>query len=64
MMDFSFFFFAFLVAFLYQVHKFFIVVQLLLGEIPERSLFRQPMLKKALVPYLHITQGKEIKNYL
>ncbi|KAG2217469.1 hypothetical protein INT45_011905 [Circinella minor] len=42
------------------VHKFFIVVQLLLGEIPERSLFRQPMLKKALVPYLHITQAVRI----
>ncbi|KAI8140645.1 proteasome regulatory subunit C-terminal-domain-containing protein [Fennellomyces sp. T-0311] len=42
------------------VYKFFIVVQLLLGEIPERSLFRQPMLKKALVPYLHITQAVRI----
>ncbi|KAI7863241.1 proteasome regulatory subunit C-terminal-domain-containing protein [Spinellus fusiger] len=39
------------------VNKFFIVVQLLMGEIPERSLFRQPILKKALAPYLHITQG-------
>jgi 26S proteasome regulatory subunit N3 len=39
-------------------NKFFIVVQLLMGEIPERSLFRQPILKKALAPYLVITQGK------
>lgn len=39
-------------------NKFFIVVQLLMGEIPERSLFRQPILKKSLVPYLAITQGK------
>jgi 26S proteasome regulatory subunit N3 len=39
------------------VHKFFIVVQLLMGEIPERSLFRQPVLRKALLPYLAITQG-------
>lgn len=39
------------------VYKFFIVVQLLMGEIPERSVFRQAVLKKALVPYLHITQG-------
>ncbi|EIE84168.1 hypothetical protein G6F46_001965 [Rhizopus delemar] len=42
------------------VYKFFIVVQLLMGEIPERSLFRQPMLKKALVPYLAITQAVRI----
>ncbi|KAI9310501.1 proteasome regulatory subunit C-terminal-domain-containing protein [Dichotomocladium elegans] len=41
-------------------YKFFIVVQLLLGEIPERSLFRQPILKKALQPYLHITQAVRI----
>lgn len=31
-----------------------------MGDIPERSLFRQPILKKALIPYLHITQGKAI----
>ncbi|KAL0076148.1 proteasome regulatory subunit C-terminal-domain-containing protein [Phycomyces blakesleeanus] len=42
------------------VNKFFIVVQLLMGEIPERSLFRQPILKKALAPYLHITQAVRI----
>ncbi|KAG1138271.1 hypothetical protein G6F37_010616 [Rhizopus arrhizus] len=42
------------------VYKFFIVVQLLMGEIPERSLFRQPILKKALVPYLAITQAVRI----
>ncbi|KAG1143702.1 hypothetical protein G6F37_003298 [Rhizopus arrhizus] len=42
------------------VHKFFIVVQLLMGEIPERSLFRQPVLRKALLPYLAITQAVRI----
>ncbi|ORZ25224.1 proteasome regulatory subunit C-terminal-domain-containing protein [Absidia repens] len=42
------------------VNKFFLVVQLLMGEIPERSLFRQPVLKKALVPYLHITQAVRV----
>ncbi|KAL1928212.1 hypothetical protein VTP01DRAFT_3128 [Rhizomucor pusillus] len=42
------------------VYKFFIVVQLLMGDIPERSLFRQPILKKALIPYLHITQAVRI----
>ncbi|KAI8379078.1 proteasome regulatory subunit C-terminal-domain-containing protein [Radiomyces spectabilis] len=42
------------------VYKFAIVVQLLMGEIPERSLFRQPILRKALYPYLHITQAVRI----
>lgn len=40
------------------MYKLFIVVELLMGEIPERSVFRQPVLKKALVPYLHIVQGE------
>ncbi|KAI8883634.1 hypothetical protein K501DRAFT_219032 [Backusella circina FSU 941] len=42
------------------VYKFFIVVQLLMGEIPERSLFRQPILKRALLPYLAITQAVRV----
>ncbi|ORX45525.1 hypothetical protein DM01DRAFT_1340032 [Hesseltinella vesiculosa] len=42
------------------VYKFFIVVQLLMGDIPERSIFRQPVLKKALVPYLHVTQAVRV----
>ncbi len=29
-----------------------------MGDIPERSLFRKPVLKKALVPYFQIVQGK------
>jgi 26S proteasome regulatory subunit N3 len=32
------------------------IVQLLMGEIPERSIFRQPGLKSALAPYLQLTQ--------
>ncbi|KNC81469.1 hypothetical protein SARC_06199 [Sphaeroforma arctica JP610] len=32
-------------------HKFCIIVQLLLGDIPERAIFRQPMLLQALAPY-------------
>jgi len=43
-----------------SVYKFFIIVQLLMGEIPERSIFRQPILKKALIPYLAITQAVRI----
>ncbi|ORY40966.1 hypothetical protein BCR33DRAFT_852438 [Rhizoclosmatium globosum] len=42
------------------VHKLAIIVQLLTGEIPERSLFREPFLLKALVPYLSITQAVRI----
>ncbi|KAI8611767.1 PCI domain-containing protein, partial [Chytriomyces sp. MP71] len=42
------------------VHKLAIIVQLLTGEIPDRSLFRQPFLRKSLVPYLSITQAVRI----
>jgi len=38
------------------VTKFEIIVQLLLGEIPERSLFRTEGIKQSLVPYLALTQ--------
>jgi len=37
------------------VHKLACIVQLLMGEIPERSVFRQPGLKQALAPYLQLT---------
>ncbi|KAI9593060.1 proteasome regulatory subunit C-terminal-domain-containing protein [Syncephalis fuscata] len=30
------------------------------GRDPERSIFRQPMLRKALIPYLHLTQAVRI----
>jgi 26S proteasome regulatory subunit N3 len=43
--------------FLQSVHKFSVVVELLMGDIPERSLFRQPMLEKVLAPYSQIVQG-------
>ncbi|CAG8461882.1 8713_t:CDS:10 [Funneliformis caledonium] len=42
------------------VYKLSIIVHLLMGEIPERSIFRQPVLKKPLVPYLHIVQAVRI----
>ncbi|RIA82899.1 proteasome regulatory subunit C-terminal-domain-containing protein [Glomus cerebriforme] len=42
------------------VYKLSIIVQLLMGDIPERSIFRQPVLKKPLVPYLHIVQAVRI----
>ena len=39
-----------------QVKKFLIIVQLLLGEIPERSVFESEDLKATLRPYLALTQ--------
>ncbi|TFK73475.1 diphenol oxidase-A2 [Pluteus cervinus] len=39
------------------VHKFFIVVELLMGDIPERSLFRHPVLEKALNAYFAIVKA-------
>lgn len=38
-------------------YKFSVTVQLLMGEIPERELFTQPILGSVLKPYLAITQG-------
>ncbi|GHJ84129.1 hypothetical protein NliqN6_0531 [Naganishia liquefaciens] len=42
------------------VHKYFVVVELLMGDIPERALFRQPVLRKALVPYFQIVQAVRV----
>ncbi|KAJ1930036.1 26S proteasome non-ATPase regulatory subunit [Tieghemiomyces parasiticus] len=42
------------------VGKLFVIVQLLMGEIPERALFRQPVLRKPLAPYLAITQAVRV----
>ncbi|KAG9035690.1 26S proteasome non-ATPase regulatory subunit, partial [Tulasnella sp. UAMH 9824] len=39
------------------VHKLFLIVELLMGDIPERALFRHPVLKGALAPYLKIVQA-------
>lgn len=46
------------IGFRQTAHKFVIVVQLLLGEIPDRSMFREPILKKPLLPYFKLTQGE------
>jgi 26S proteasome regulatory subunit N3 len=43
--------------FVQGVHKLSIIVQLLMGEIPERSLFNQPGLRGPLKPYLALTQA-------
>jgi 26S proteasome regulatory subunit N3 len=44
------------------VQKFAIVVELLLGEIPDKATFRQPQLKKALQPYFQLTQAVRTGN--
>ncbi|KAF9920647.1 26S proteasome non-ATPase regulatory subunit [Linnemannia zychae] len=43
-----------------EANKLLIIVQLLMGEIPERSLFRQPVLRKPLLPYFQITQAVRV----
>ncbi|XP_025198876.1 probable 26S proteasome non-ATPase regulatory subunit 3 [Melanaphis sacchari] len=45
------------VGFRQTAQKFAIVVELLLGDIPERNIFRQPSLHKTLVPYFRLTQS-------
>lgn len=39
------------------VNKVFVVVELLMGDIPDRSLFRHPVLEKALKAYFDIVKG-------
>ncbi|CAD6587891.1 MAG: 26S proteasome non-ATPase regulatory subunit [Cyphobasidiales sp. Tagirdzhanova-0007] len=46
--------------FLQTVYKLFIIVELLMGDIPERSVFRQPVFKKSLLPYLQIVQAVRV----
>jgi 26S proteasome regulatory subunit N3 len=43
--------------FLPEVQKLAIIVQLLMGDIPERSVFNQPETKHVLTPYLKLTQA-------
>ena len=38
-------------------NKLHVIVQLLMGEIPEKSLFLQPVLKKSLEPYFELTKA-------
>lgn len=42
------------------VQKFIVCVQLLTGEIPERSVFRQQNMEEALAPYLEITKAVRV----
>jgi 26S proteasome regulatory subunit N3 len=52
------------VGFKQHVHRLAVVVQLLLGEIPDRKTFREPMLKKTLVPYYKLTQAVRTGNLM
>lgn len=45
------------VGFKQTVQKLAVTVELLLGDIPDRAIFRQPAMKKALQPYLLLTQA-------
>ena len=45
------------VGFQQSVYKLAIIVQLLMGEIPVRSIFTQVSLRRSLVPYIHLIQG-------
>ncbi|XP_037956005.1 probable 26S proteasome non-ATPase regulatory subunit 3 [Teleopsis dalmanni] len=44
------------------VQKYIIVVELLLGSIPERTIYNQPGMKEALLPYLKLTQTVRLGN--
>lgn len=50
------------VGFRQTVQKVIIVVELLLGNIPERQIFRQPALRKSLAPYFQLTQAVRMGN--
>eukprot|EP00128_Syssomonas_multiformis_P002881 Colp12_sorted_trinity150504_noHs@33024 len=45
------------VGFKQTVHKLAIIVQLLLGEIPDRATFRHPEFRRSLAPYLQFTRA-------
>jgi 26S proteasome regulatory subunit N3 len=46
--------------FLQTAYKFLVVVELLMGDIPDRSIFRTEVLKRALAPYMEIVQGERL----
>ncbi|GAA5897000.1 hypothetical protein JCM8208_006137 [Rhodotorula glutinis] len=46
--------------FFQHAHKLAVLVELLLGEIPERRVFREVVLKKALRPYLELAQAVRV----
>jgi len=47
------------IGFKQTLQKLTVTVELLLGDIPERSTFYQATLKRSLAPYFLLTQGTE-----
>lgn len=45
------------IGFKQTVHKLATIVELLMGEIPDRGLFREPTLRRSLAPYFQLTQA-------
>uniref|UniRef100_A0A1L8DT32 Probable 26S proteasome non-ATPase regulatory subunit 3 n=1 Tax=Nyssomyia neivai TaxID=330878 RepID=A0A1L8DT32_9DIPT len=50
------------IGFRQTVQKLIIVVELLLGDIPERQIFRQAALRPSLAPYFQLTQAVRLGN--
>lgn len=50
------------IGFRQTVNKLAVTVELLLGDIPERSLFRDPILRRTLAPYFQLTQAVRSGN--
>jgi len=50
------------VGFKQTIQKFALVVELLLGEIPDKATFRNPQFKKTLQPYFQLTQAVRTGN--
>lgn len=50
------------IGFRQTVNKLAVTVELLLGDIPDRSLFRDPVLRKPLAPYFQLTQAVKAGN--
>jgi len=50
------------VGFKQTVQKFAITVELLLGDIPDKSVFRQPSMRRTLQPYFQLTQAVRTGN--
>ncbi|KAI5793747.1 proteasome regulatory subunit C-terminal-domain-containing protein [Peziza echinospora] len=46
--------------FIQAAHKLKIIVELLMGDIPDRALFRQPMLEKPLRPYFNLVHAVRV----
>ncbi|KAL7421790.1 26S proteasome non-ATPase regulatory subunit [Cryptotrichosporon argae] len=42
------------------VHKYYIITEMLTGRIPDRAMFRRPVLQQALVPYFQIVQAVRV----